>query len=54
MVKEKIITEPKEIANAFNNYFSTVAFEITLIIIYLIPLRFHSLSVHLVNRNSVT
>ena len=26
LVKEKIITEPKEITNAFNNYFSTIAF----------------------------
>ena len=28
MVKEKIITVHKEIANAFNNYFSTIAFEL--------------------------
>ena len=26
LVKEKINTEPKEIVNAFNNYFSTIAF----------------------------
>ena len=28
MVKETIIREPKEIANAFNNYFATIDFKL--------------------------